>query len=170
MGTDMWMITRAWLVVIAALLQSNCLVAEDPKMIPELARVAETLRPLLERLDPQPVLSYSNEKKLLLVAYLPQVFMIREKSAAEKVEPTYRNVIGPAPQGFVLRIRIQPGSGRRHAMPPQTIRETHWLTDLSTCSVANADEQLFWALSYGEQTARSLLKDIRLKLSSLHRH
>ena len=133
-----------------------------------LKTVADTLRPVLERLDPKPTVEYPEYyPDSIRFTFLPQTYKIHPRSMTGEVSTNVFDEVGPSFRGFVLRVDVQQKGEVNQACTPQTIREPYWLTDLDVIPIEQSDKQIFWVLSYAGRTPTNVLADIRTTLKQM---
>ncbi|MGE5191801.1 MAG: SecDF P1 head subdomain-containing protein [Deltaproteobacteria bacterium] len=131
----------------------------------ELKAVEQSLKPILETLDPKAKIESRDQS--LVVTYLAQTFKIHGRNKSGAISEKTHDVVGPGFKGFVLQAHLQPLGEVHQPVTPQTIREPYWLTDLDVTPIGKTDKQIYWALSYGSQTDKELLDKIRRQLRAL---
>jgi hypothetical protein len=138
--------------------------AEDKGLM---QRITAQLNPVLQKLEPKPAIGSSEQT--LVVSYKAQPYKIQERLRTGEISGKVRDEIGPGPKGFVLRVDLQTKGEVKQAVTPQVLRETYWTTDLNVTPVGGGPYQIYWTLSYGEQTDSGLLSRIRSVLRQLAR-
>jgi hypothetical protein len=134
---------------------------------PILKRAEQTLRSALADIEPDLEVEYPTSSFSLIVNYKTQDFVIRPRSKTGAISEQTYNETGPSFRGFAMKCHLQPAGTINQAEIPQTIKEPYWQTDLNVTQVAGTDKQLYWALSYGSRTEKSLLTRIRKAMESL---
>lgn len=147
----------AWLPCQAAPSEQNA----------HLERVGAALAPVLEALDPEPEILFSNQGKSLEVRYRTQVYKIHPRSMSGEVSPQVVEVMGPGFKGFVLKVHLQEKGTLNQAVTPQQLREPYWVTHLQVTHLADSNHQIYWALSSGSRTDPKLLTKLRNVLGGL---
>jgi hypothetical protein len=155
------------MALMAVLLVTVNLDADQEKLQPDMKLVSKALAPLLKNLDPKPVMEISNHGHTINIQFRPQTFKIHGKSKSGEIAAEAHDEVGPSFKGFVLNIHLQPKGEINQAVTPQTVQRPYWLMDLEITELAKTDHQIYWALSYGSQTPKDVLKEIREKLSAL---
>jgi hypothetical protein len=72
--------------------------------------------------------------------------------------------IGPKTNGFVLEITLEPLGAGNEVATPSTNKETYWKTFFNCTPVGGSPKQIFWALSYGDQTDPALIEQLKQNL------
>lgn len=161
------LVSLSMIALMAVLWVSVNVDADQEKLQLDMKSVSKALEPLLKNLDPKPVVEISNQGNTINIQFRPQTFKIHGKSKTGEIAAEAHDEVGPSFKGFVLNIHLQPKGEINQAVTPQTVQRPYWLMDLEITQLAKTDHQIYWALSYGSQTPKDLLKGIREKLSGL---
>jgi len=161
------MIARAFLLFAIVMFSATRPLTAGAGSTNELKAVAESLQPILQKLNPGAKVEYSEGAQTLTITYLPQTFKVHSRSMNGEIALKAHDEIGPSYKGFVLMVSLQPKGLVNQAVTPQTMRYPYWATDMDVTPFGKTGKQLYWGLSYGSRTDYKLLYDIRFKLKSL---
>ena len=155
-----------WLKMSASIaLILPIMMAADPAPKNELKAVEKQLSTIFSTLDVKPELGDGTES--LEAVYQTQTFKVHHVAKSGAIGKEAVDEVGPSHKGFILRVYLQKKGELNQAVTPQTIRRPYWLMDLDVTPLANSDKQLYWALSYGSQTDKQVLDEIRDGIRSL---
>jgi hypothetical protein len=158
--------TPRLLVCLFAILAAGRLFAAEPEVSAALDAVEKALRPLIEKLDPKPEVTRSNEGQKLEVAYKAQIYKVHGRLKSGEFSKETRDELGPSYEGFILRAHVQDAGWVNPLATPQTIRQPYWQTDLDVTRLAGTQKQIFWSLSYIGEPHRTLLIQIRANVGA----
>lgn len=134
---------------------------------PILLKTEKALRSALAKVGNELSFEFPAHTRSLVVKYRIRKFMVHDRSKTGEVSVDAHERVGPSFRGFLLRAHVQKKGTVNQAVVPQTIREPYWQTDLDVVEVAGTDWQLYWALSYGTRTDKSLLRSVRNAITGL---
>jgi hypothetical protein len=134
-----------------------------------LLRVAGNLQPALAALTPAPTLEYPDNDAdggSLLIRYQTDAFSVAAGSMPLNPGAATNQVqeIGPKTNGFLLEITLEDLGAGNEVKTPSTNKETYWKTFFNCTPVGDSPHQIFWALSYGDQTDPALIEQLKQNL------
>jgi len=153
--------------VLPFFLTACSLIAADSATNTGLATVVSALHPVLEKLDPKPEITYSNNRITMLIGYKTQMYKVHGRSMTGEVSPSAYDEVGPSFKGFVLRVYLQNRGEVNQAPLPQTLSKPYWRTDLDVTPLAGTQKPVYRGLSYGVRTDTHVLAHLRQTLYGL---
>jgi hypothetical protein len=162
--------TKQMRIVVVLGLLPSLLMAGDITTNAVLTTVASALRPILERLDPKPIVEYPEYYPgSICVTFLPQTYKIHPHSMTGEIFTNLVEEVGPSFNGFILSAEVLPRGYVTPLATPQTLHEPYWLTDIDVTPMGQTDKQIYWVLSYGGRMSTKVLDEIRTTLKQLER-
>jgi hypothetical protein len=134
-----------------------------------LLAVAGKLQPALASLKPPPTYEYPDDDTdggSMVIRYQTDVFSVPTGSMALDAGSGTNLVqeVGPKTNGFVLEITLERLGEGNQVATPSTNKEAYWNTFFNCTPVGGSTNQIFWALSYGDQTDPALIEQLKKNL------
>jgi len=154
-------------VLLLSVLLGSSAFAGDTNAV--LLRVAAKLQPALAALTPAPSVDYpdnDSEGGSLVIGYQTDTFSVPTGSMSLNPGSGTNLIqeIGPKTNGFLLEITFEKLGDANQVATPGTNKEAYWNTFFNCTPVGNSPHQIFWALSYGNQTDPALIEQLKQNL------
>jgi hypothetical protein len=154
-------------VLLLSILPGSSAFAAETNAV--LMRVAAKLQPALAVLTPAPTFEYPDNDAdggSLVIGYQTGTFSVPTGSMSLNpgLGTNLVQEIGPRTNGFLLEITLEKLGEANQVATPSTNKEAYWKTFFNCTPVGDSPHQIFWALSYGDQTDPALLEKLKQNL------
>jgi serine/threonine protein kinase len=142
----------------------NAELSPSEETSPLLINLQAKLEQEFKSLDPQPTFKYPIDYagQYLTVHFKTRLYTIHPQTPKQgDISTNVVQEIGPAEDGFELRVQVQTLGEVNQLVTPQTLRRPYWSVYVDVYPVTNAWKQFYVFLAYNQRTDPALLERIK---------